>query len=78
MKRIIGTKENIDIVEIGDCTVRLELLCDNLFLIRVGLRNEESSPLPEVTDNALSVVENEIRRLTEKIDDLLYVRKEVE
>lgn len=77
MKRIIGARKNINVAEIGDCTARLELLCDNLFLIRVGLRNEESSPLPEVIDNALAVVENEIRSLTEKIDDLLYEREEV-
>ena len=77
MRRIIGARKNIDIAEVGECGARLEMLCDNLFIIRVGLRNEECVPNPEVTDNALSVVEEEIRRLAAKIDDLLYEYEEV-
>lgn len=77
MRRIIGARKNIDVAEIGECGTRLEMLCDNLFIIRVALRNEESSPNPEVADNALSVVEEEIRRLAAKIDDLLYEHEEV-
>lgn len=76
MKRIIGVRENIDVAEIGDCTVKLEMLCDSLFLIRLALRNEEGTPIPEVTDNAITVVEEEIKRLAEKIDDLLYEYEE--
>ena len=78
MRRIIGVRKNIDIPEVGDCGTRLEMLCDNLFIIRVGLRNEECIPNPEVTDNALSVVEEEIMRLAAKIDDLLYEYEEVQ
>lgn len=78
MRRIIGARKNIDVAEIGDCTARLETLCDILYIIRVVLRNEESSPVPEVTDNAITVVEEEIKRLAAKIDDLLYEYKEVQ
>ena len=78
MRRIIGARKNINVAEIGNCTARLEMLCDNLFLIRMALRNEECSPVPEVTDNAITVVEEEIKRLAEKIDDLLYEREEYE
>lgn len=77
MKRIIGARKNIDIAEIGECTIRLELLCDNLFILRLGLRNEECIPRKDITDNALCVIEDEIRNLAQKIDNLLYEREEV-
>ena len=75
--RKIKARENIDIAEIGDCKVRLEALCDNLFFIRIGLRNEMGQPLPEVSDNAIYVIEEEIRRLANKIENLLYEIEEV-
>ena len=75
MRRLIGKRKNIDVAEIGDCATRLEMLCDNLFLIRVALRTEDSF-VPEVTDNAITIVEEEIKRLAAKIDDLLYEYEE--
>ena len=70
-------RETINVAEIGDCTVRLNALCDNLFFIRLGLRNEMGQPLPEVSDNAIYVIEEEIKRLANKIDNLLYEIEEV-
>lgn len=75
MRRLIGKRKNIDVAEIGDCAIRLEMLCDNLFLIRVALRTEDSF-IPEVTDNAITIVEEEIKRLAAKIDNLLYEYEE--
>lgn len=77
MRRIIGARKNIDVAEIGDCAARLEMICDNLFLVRLALRNEECNIVPEVTDNAIAVVEEEIKRLAAKIDNLLYEYEEV-
>lgn len=74
----IRTKSNIDIVEIGDCAAKLNMLCDNLFFIRLGLRSEECYPNPAVTDNAIFVVEEEIRRIAQNIDCLLHEREEVQ
>lgn len=78
MRRIIGARKNIDVAEIGDCAARLEMICDNLFLVRLALRNEECNIVPEVTDNAIAVVEEEIKRLAAKIDNLLYEYEEVQ
>ncbi len=72
----IRTKNDIDIAEIGECTEILNMLCDNLFFIRLGLRSEECDPSPVVTDNAIFVVEEEVRRIAQKIDGLLYERVE--
>ena len=76
MRRLIGARKNIEVAEIGDCATRLNMLCDNLFLIRIALHNEECSFVPEVTDNAIFVVEEEIKRLAAKIDNLLYEHEE--
>lgn len=76
MRRLIGKRKDIDVAEIGDCATRLDMLCDNLFLIRIALRNEACSFVPEVTDNAITIVEEEIKRLAAKIDDLLYEYEE--
>lgn len=73
----IRTKNNIDIAEIGECAAILNMLCDNLFFIRLGIRSEECEPSPVVTDNAIFVVEEEIRKIAQKIDGLLYRREEV-
>lgn len=66
-----NTENKIDIVEIGECLMRLRMLCDNMFLIRMALFNEDFNIDGKVTDNALTVIEEEIRDLTDKIDDLL-------
>ncbi len=71
MKEINGVQKNIDVVEIGDCLMRLRMLCDNMFMIRMALFNEDFNIDGKVTDNAIFVVEEEIRELTDKIDDLL-------
>lgn len=71
MKEINGVQKNIDVVEIGECLMRLRMLCDNMFMIRMALFNEDFHINEKVTDNALTVIEEEIRELTDKIDDLL-------
>lgn len=71
MKEINGVQKNIDIVEIGECLMRLRMLCDNMFMIRMALFNEDFNIDGKVTDNALTVIEEKIRELTDKIDDLL-------
>ena len=71
MKEINGVQKNIDVVEIDECLMRLRMLCDNMFMIRMALFNEDFNIDGKVTDNALTAIEEEIRDLTDKIDDLL-------
>ena len=66
-----NSENKIEIVGIGEYLMRLRMLCDNMFLIRMALFNEDFNIDGKVTDNALTVIEEEIRELTDKIDDLL-------
>ncbi len=63
--------KNIDVIEIDECATKLKILSNNLTLVRFGLANKDIIPNPQVVDNALFVIEEEIERLAEKIADLL-------
>ncbi len=63
--------KNIDVIAIDECTTRLKMLSNNLMLVRLGLGNKEVIPNTEVVDNALFIIEGEIERLANEIDELI-------
>ncbi len=71
-----GVTRNIDALKMCDCTTRLKMLCDNLILIRTGLCNEDCTVNQKVIDNAIFVIEEEFRKLADKIEDLLHETEE--
>lgn len=63
--------KNIDVIAIDECTTKLKMLSNNLMLVRFGLANKDIIPNPQVVDNALFVIEEEIERLANEIDKLI-------
>lgn len=58
-------------MDVYDCTMKLRMLSNNLTLVRLGFGNKDFIPNQDIADNAICVIEDEIIRLADVIDDLL-------
>ena len=66
-------KLDIEVInDIDECSIHLRMLRHNLTLVRLGLNNKDFIPNPEVVDNAIYVVEEEMDRIADTIDKILF------
>lgn len=60
-------KKEVNKEELGDCLMQLRFINDNLHFIRLGLISGECDE-PEVIDNAVYLIEQNIDKVIERID----------
>lgn len=66
---------DVDITEIGEVIFKIKAACDNIFCLRIGIINEDLGIDSKVIDRTLWSIEDRIRDLTDRIEELLSFHK---